>query len=72
MEARGLLYLDDPWTSLSEVQVIAIARAASEIGEPGCYLSYVARYGGPDPPTQDLELKRLSADGYRDFSTVQP
>jgi hypothetical protein len=30
MEDRGLLYLDDPWTNLSDAQVTALARAASD------------------------------------------
>jgi hypothetical protein len=67
MEARGLLHLDEPWESLSGAQVTAVARAASEIADEACYLSYVARYDGPNEPVQDFELASLRSDRYQEL-----
>jgi hypothetical protein len=66
MEARGLLYLDGPHPILSEAQCAAIAMAASQLGEKGCYLSYVERIVGP-VAIQDFELDALSFDRYREL-----
>jgi hypothetical protein len=67
IEARGLLYVDEPMLHLSEAQVIAIADSASELGDEGCYLSYVDRYVDPDSPIQDFAVERLSFIGYREL-----
>jgi hypothetical protein len=61
MEARGLLYREG-FLGLSEVQVVAIADAASEVADQACYLSYVERY--VEPQAQDFELERLTVDRY--------
>ena len=65
LEARGLLYLDG--AGLSDAQVAAVAAAALDLGDEGCFVSYVEGSEGRVDVGQDFALRQLTVPQYREL-----